>query len=150
MLFLTPRFDAYRHANPLRYRDSGGSIISLNNTVTACQAEYILAIVGGVCQGVFVADERVPVDLNRVAFEGREAPRMIWDMYVGKTIADTDAQVRCGCTGALQLEDLTRRYGPCATSYNPLLIGGMIWIPSIKQEQTLDEQIECQLAAIDG
>ena len=35
---------------------------------------------------MFVADERVPVDLNRVAFEGREAPRMIWDMYVGKRL----------------------------------------------------------------
>ena len=86
MLFLTARFDAYRRANPLRYQDSVGQIFALNNTVTAYQAEYILAIVEGVCQGVFVADEWVPVALKRVAFEGREAPRMIWDMYVGNQL----------------------------------------------------------------
>ena len=52
----------------------------------ACQAEYVLAMVDGVCQGVFVVDEWIYDDPDRGTFTGREAPRETWDMYVGRRL----------------------------------------------------------------
>lgn len=53
---------------------------------TACKGKCVLAIVEGVCRGVFVADDWIPIDEDQFAFEGSAAPKMVCDMYVGKRL----------------------------------------------------------------
>jgi uncharacterized protein len=62
------------------------------------QAEVILASVRGLIRGAFIADEWLAADPanfpnreempGRLGFNGREAPREFWDLYVGKRVPD--------------------------------------------------------------
>ena len=55
----------------------------------AIRAEYVLAIVNGICKGVFAPDGwHETSEPDRYEFEGQKASREISKMYLGKRIPD--------------------------------------------------------------
>ena len=57
------------------------------------QADYVLAVIEGICRGVYIADvwKKVPTPPGkpqRWEFDGRKADTGVWEQYVGKRIPD--------------------------------------------------------------